>query len=81
VTNGNVRYLRCRISRATQAGEQEKVQSLQMLMLCRCANTMVSVRQMTQANRGKHTPSVDYVVIKASKARGRLVDDLRSSQP
>jgi len=52
-----------------------------MLMLCRCANTMVSVRQMTQANRGKHTPSVDYVVIKASKARGRLVDDLRSSQP
>jgi RNA-directed DNA polymerase len=76
-----VRNLRQRIFRATQAGNHQKARSLQKLMLRSYANTLMSVRRVTQINQGKHTPGVDKVVIKTPKARGRLVDELRSYQP
>src|SRR5947209_15540224 len=78
--NRRVRNLRQRIFRATQEGDWEKVQSLQRLMLRSYANTLVSVRRVTQVNQGKHTPGVDKLVVKTPQARGRLVDHLSTTQ-
>ena len=76
-----VRNLRQRIFRASQAGDHQKARSLQKLMLRSYANTLMSVRRVTQINQGKHTPGVDKVVVKTPTARGKLVDELRSYQP
>ncbi len=79
--NRNVRNLRQRIFRATQAGDLNKVRSLQRLMLRSYSNTLVSVRRVTQVNHGKHTAGVDKVVVKTPAARGKLVDQLMTYQP
>ncbi len=79
--NRQVRNLRQRIFRATQAGEWAKVRSLQRLMLRSYANTLVSVRRVTQVNQGKHTAGMDKVVVKTPAARGKLVDQLMTCQP
>src|ERR1700694_3197807 len=79
--NRNVRNLRQRIFRATQAGDLKKVRSLQRLMLRSYANTLVSVRRVTQVNQGKRTAGVDKVVVKPPAACGRLVDHLMIYQP
>ena len=36
---------------------------------------------MTQINAGKNTPGVDMLVVKTSKARSELVEQMRSYQP
>lgn len=79
--NRQVRNLRHRIFRATQRGEWAKVRSLQRLMLRSHANTLVSVRRVTQVNQGRHTAGVDRVVVKTPAARGKLVDQLMTCQP
>ncbi len=79
--NRRVRNLRQRLFRATREGDWDKVQSLQRLMLRSRANTRVSVRRVTQVNRGKTTAGVDKLVVKTPEARGRLVDHLSTYQP
>ncbi len=79
--NRAVRNLRQRIFRASQAGDLKKVRSLQKLMLRSYSNTLVSVRRVTQTNRGKYTPGVDKLVVKTPQARGELVDQIRTYQP
>ena len=79
--NRAVRALRQRIFRATQRGDLRAVHSLQKLMLRSYANTLVSVRRVTQLNAGRHTPGVDQVVVKTPRARGRLVGLLCTTQP
>ena len=79
--NRQVRNLRHRIFRATQRGEWAQVRSLQRLMLRSYANTLVSVRRVTQVNQGRHTAGVDRVVVKTPAARGKLVDHLMTCQP
>jgi len=79
--NKRVRNLRQRIFRATQAGEWAKVRDLQRLMLRSYANTLVSVRRVTQVNQGKRTAGIDTVVVKTPAARGKLVDALMVYQP
>src|SRR6266487_3238725 len=74
--NRTVRNLRHRIFRATQEGNQNKVRSLQKLMLKSYSNRLVSVRRVAQINAGKNTPGVDKLVIKTPAARGKMVDDL-----
>jgi len=54
-----VRNLRRRIFKAAQANDLRRVRSLQKLMLRSRSNTLLSVRQVTQVNAGKHTPGVD----------------------
>jgi RNA-directed DNA polymerase len=76
-----VRNLRQRIFRAAQAGDQRKVRSLQKLMLRSYSNILMSVRRVTQLNAGKDTPGVDKLVVKTPAARGRMVDQLATSQP
>ncbi len=79
--NRQVRNLRQRIFRATQAGDWQKVRSLQKLMLRSRANLLVSVRRVTQQNAGKYTAGVDKLIVKTPMARGRLVDELSTYQP
>jgi len=79
--NRHVRNLRQRIFRATTEGDWDKVQSLQRLMLRSRANTLLSVRRVTQVNHGKRTAGVDKLVVKTPEARGRLVDHLATYQP
>ena len=55
--NKSVRNLRQRIFRASKEGDLKKVRSLQRLMLRSYSNILVSVRRVTQVNKGKNTPS------------------------
>ena len=52
---GQVRRLRQRIFTAAQEQDWPKVRNLQKLMLRSRANTLVSVRQVTQRNAGRRT--------------------------
>jgi len=67
-----VRRLRQRIFKATQAGDLKRVRSLQKLMLRSQANTLVSVRQVSQRNSGHRTPGADGQVALTSAARADL---------
>ena len=74
--NRIVRNLRHRIFRASTEGNLKKVRSLQKLMLRSYSNILVSVRRVTQINKGKNTPGVDKVLVKTPAARSSLADDL-----
>lgn len=76
-----VRKLRQDIFRATKEGDLKKVRTLQRIMLRSYENRVLSVRRVTQTNRGKNTPGVDKVVLKTPEARGRLVDRLGEFEP
>ena len=67
-----VRRLRQRIFKASQAGDLAKVANLQKLMLRSRANTLVSVRHVTGRNAGRSTPGVDGQVALTSRARAGL---------
>lgn len=77
----HVRNLRQRIFRASQEGDLKKVRSLQKLMLRSYSNTLMSVRRVTQLNKGKKTAGVDKLVVKTPKVRGKLVDAIETYQP
>jgi RNA-directed DNA polymerase len=82
VQEDNVRRLRQRIFKATQDGNWAKVRNLQKLMLRSRANTLVSVRQVTQRNAGRKTPGVDGEVALTSTARAEMVRWMhRCTQP
>jgi RNA-directed DNA polymerase len=79
--NRIVRNLRQRIFRASTEGNLKKVRSLQKLMLGSYSNTLVSVRRVTQVNKGKNTPGVDKMLVKTPIARSRLVEELTRYTP
>src|SRR5262249_4033275 len=76
-----VRNLRQRIFGAAQAGDLQRVRSLQKLLLRSYSNLLMSVRRVTQLNAGKYTPGVDKLVVKTPAARGQLVGQLATYQP
>jgi RNA-directed DNA polymerase len=80
-----VRRLRQRIFKATQEQDWPKVRNLQKLMLRSRANTLVSVRQVTQRNAGRRTAGIDGEVALTSRARaevaGRVHASITSWQP
>src|SRR6266849_2905266 len=69
---GQVRRLRQRIFKAAQEQDWPKVRSLQKLMLRSRANTLVSVRQVTQRNAGRKTAGIDGEVALTSEARAEV---------
>ncbi|MEM9804619.1 MAG: group II intron reverse transcriptase/maturase [Cyanobacteria bacterium P01_D01_bin.56] len=79
--NRLVRNLRYRIFRATTQGDYRTVRSLQKLLLRSYANRLLSVRKVTQQNRGKHTAGIDQVVIKTPEGKGQMVDILAVHRP
>jgi len=64
-----VRRLRQRIFKASQEQDWPRVRNLQKLMLRSRANTLVSVRQVTQRNAGRRTAGIDGEVALTSRAR------------
>ena len=72
-----VQSLRFRIFRATQEQRWKQVRNLTKLLLRSYANVLVSVRRVTQVNRGKPTPGINGELATTPDERARLVDDLR----
>jgi RNA-directed DNA polymerase len=72
----DVRRLRQRIFKATRDGDLKKVRNLQKLMLRSRANTLVSVRQVTQRNAGRKTAGIDGEVALTSSERVELAERL-----
>jgi RNA-directed DNA polymerase len=70
----DVRRLRQRIFTASQAGDLKRVRNLQKLMLRSRANTLVSVRRVTELNAGRKTAGVDGKVVLLPEAKIELVD-------
>ena len=65
----DVRRLRQRIFTASKAGDLARVRSLQKLMLRSRANTLLSVRRVTERNAGRLTAGVDGEVVLTPEAR------------
>lgn len=72
----DVRRLRRRIFKASQAGDLKRVRNLQKLMLRSRSNTLVSVRRVTQHNAGRKTPGIDGEVALTSPDREALVTEV-----
>jgi RNA-directed DNA polymerase len=68
----DVRRLRQRIFTASQAGDLKKVRNLQKLMLRSRANTLVSVRRVTEVNAGRTTAGIDGKVVLLPQAKADL---------
>ena len=76
-----VRNLRQRIYRASRQGDHKKSRSLQRLMLKSRANRELSIRQVTQINKGRLTAGVDKLVVKTPEGRTRLMKESSHYQP
>src|SRR3954447_12844567 len=73
----DVRRLRQRIFMASQAGDLTRVRRLQKLMLRSRANTLVSVRRVTERNAGRLTAGVDGEVVLTAKAKMQLANTIQ----
>jgi RNA-directed DNA polymerase len=69
----DVRRLRQRIFAASRARDLAKVRNLQKLMLRSRANTLVSVRRVTEINAGRHTAGVDGETVLGDQSKAELV--------
>lgn len=74
-----VRNLRQRIYRATKKGKWNQVRSLMKLMLRSYSNLLLSVRRVTQENRGKQTAGVDNQVSLTPQQRVKLVREIQEN--
>ncbi len=74
-----VRRLRQRIFKAAQEQDWPRVRNLQRLMLHSHANTLVSVRQVTQRNAGRKTAGIDGEVALTSQARAEVAVQVHQS--
>jgi RNA-directed DNA polymerase len=73
----DVRRLRQRIFTASKAGDLARVRQLQKLMLRSRANTLLSVRRVTERNAGRLTAGVDGEVVLTPEARAKLADRIQ----
>jgi RNA-directed DNA polymerase len=69
-----VKNLRQRIFRARKLGSFRKLRSLQKLMQRSYANLLLSVRRITQTNKGKATAGIDKQIINTPAQRVILVN-------
>ena len=72
--NRSVKNLRQRIFRARKLGNFRKLRSLQKLMQQSYANLLLSVRRITQTNKGKATAGIDKEIINTPEQRVILVN-------
>ncbi|SDK17374.1 group II intron reverse transcriptase/maturase [Natronincola ferrireducens] len=75
--NKYVKKLRQRIFRAEQLGQKRKVRKLQRLMIKSKANLLLSIKKVTQINKGKKTAGVDGINALTSKDRLALYNLLK----
>ena len=74
-----VRNLRQRIYRATQNGQWKKVKSLMKLMLRSYSNLLLSVRRVTQENKGKQTAGIDGQTALTPEDRVKMVREAQGN--
>jgi RNA-directed DNA polymerase len=67
-----VRRLRQRIFAASRAGDLKKVRNLQKLMLRSRANALVSVRRVTEVNKGRKTAGIDGRIARTATDKAEL---------
>jgi RNA-directed DNA polymerase len=78
----DVRRLRQRIFTASQAGDLKRVRNLQKLMLRSHANTLLSVRRVTELNAGRKTAGIDGQVVLLPQGKAELAEWVqRRSEP
>ena len=70
----DVRRLRQRIFTASQVGDLKRVRNLQKLMLRSRANTLLSVRRVTEVNAGRKTAGIDGQVVLMAPVKVELAD-------
>ncbi len=70
----DVRRLRQRIFTASKAGALRKVRNLQKSMMRSRANTLYSVRRVTERNAGRLTAGVDGEAVLTPEAKARLAE-------
>ncbi len=75
--NEYVKKLRQRIFRAEQLGMKRKVRKLQRLMIRSKANLLLSIKRVTQINKGKKTAGVDDEVVLTSRDRIKMYNLLK----
>lgn len=75
----DVRRLRQRIFTASQAGDLKRVRNLQKLMLRSRANTLLSVRRVTEINAGLTTAGIDGKVVLLPQGKAELADWMQRS--
>ena len=75
--NAYVKKLRQRIFRAEQLGQKRKVRKLQRLMIKSKANLLLSIKRVTQINKGKQTAGVDGQIALTSNQRIELFNLLK----
>jgi RNA-directed DNA polymerase len=73
--NKAVKNLRQRIFLARKLGNWRKLRSLQKLMQRSYANLLLSVRKITQTNKGKQTAGIDKEFVNTPEARVKLVNN------
>jgi RNA-directed DNA polymerase len=71
-TEEDVRRLRQRIFTASRAKDLKRVRNLQKLMLRSRANTLLSVRRVTELNAGRKTAGIDGETVLYPQARADL---------
>ena len=72
--NKAVKNLRQRIFLARKLGNWRKLRNLQKLMQRSYANLLVSVRKITQTNKGKATAGIDKEIVNTPEQRVKLVN-------
>lgn len=70
-----VKNLRQRIFLARKLGNWRKLRSLQKLMQRSYANLLLSVRKITQTNKGKATAGIDKEIVNTPEQRVKLVNN------
>jgi RNA-directed DNA polymerase len=73
--NKAVKNLRCRIFLARKLGNFRKLRNLQKLMQRNYANLLLSIRRITQTNKGKHTAGIDKEIINTPEQRVKLANN------
>jgi RNA-directed DNA polymerase len=73
--NKAVKNLRQRIFLARKLGNWRKLRNLQKLIQRSYANLLLSVRKITQTNKGKRTAGIDKEIVNTPDARVKLVNN------
>ncbi|EKQ57704.1 MULTISPECIES: group II intron reverse transcriptase/maturase [unclassified Clostridium] len=73
-----VKKLRQRIFHAEQLGQKRKVRKLQRLMIRSKANLLLSIKRVTQINKGKRTAGIDKMIIINDNERIKLYNLIKN---
>lgn len=73
-----VRRLQQRIYRAENLGKNREVRNLQRLLMKSKAALLLSIRQVTQINKGKHTAGIDGYKVTTNRERTKLYNKMKN---